>query len=170
MSKLPSKLMMMNTFLNGYGYGGEAKVVKPPPLKFMTDKHNTEIGPINYRNGQIDELKLEYTLAGLVVQSIRAMGATAIDGVQLRFTGAYQRPDTGETSQAEIVVRGQQNEWDPGDAEVGKDTEHKYVVDCVYYKLTIDGVEEAEIDKLNRLIKIGGVDLTAKLRQAAGGV
>lgn len=168
---LPSKLKLMNLFADGYGYGGEAKNVKLPPLKFLTEKFNAGVmaGSAAWRTGQVDELKLEYTLGGLSVVALRAMGAVEIDGLQLRFAGAYQRPDDGAVQALEVVVRGQQNEMDMGDAEAGKDTEHKYVVDCVYYKLSVDGAELVEIDIINGVIKINGVDQNAALRQAAGG-
>lgn len=168
---LPSKLKMMNLFLAGYGFGGEAKTVKLPSLKFMTEKFSGGgmAGAVNWRTGQVDDLKLEYTIGGMSVQALKASGETEIDGVQLRFGGAYQRPDTGAVQSVEVVVHGQQNEIDMGDAEIGKDTDHKYVVDCVYYQLTIDGAELIEIDILNGVLKINGVDQLAPLRQAAGG-
>jgi len=170
MSKLPSKLLLFNLFLQGYGFGGEGKNAKLPSIKFLTEKFSGGgmAGSVNWRTGQVDDLKLEYTIGGLTVQGIRAMGATAIDGVQLRFVGAYQRPDTGDTAQAEVVVRGQQNEWDPGDVENGKDTEHKFTIDVVYYKLIVDGRDEIEIDILNGLVIIDGKNQFEKLRSLAG--
>lgn len=168
---LPSKLKLMNLFLDGFGFAGEAKNVKLPALKFMTEDFTGGVmaGKAKWRTGQVDELKLEYTLGGLSVAAIKAMGKVEIDGVQLRFAGAYQRPDSGDVMALEVVVRGQQNEMDLGDAETGKDTEHKYVVDAVYYKLSVNGAEVVEIDVLNGVIKVDGVDQNAALRQAAGG-
>lgn len=168
---LPSKLKLMNLFADGYGFGGEAKNVKLPTLKMLTEKFSGGgmAGSASWRTGQVDDLKLEYTLGGLSVVALKAMGVVEIDGLQLRFAGAYQRPDDGAVQSVEVVVRGQQNELDMGDAEAGKDTEHKYVVDCVYYKLSIDGAELIEIDILAGIVKFNGVDQNAALRQAAGG-
>ena len=167
---LPAKLKRQNLFLNGSNYAGEAKSVKLPNIKYKTEGYRAGkmSGEAKWRSG-IDDSKLEFTLGGLSAPTIRAIGTTQLDGAQLRFAGAYQRDDTGQISAVEVLVQGQINETDFGDAETGKDTEHKFTVDWVYYKLTIDGVDEVEIDLLNGIEKFGGVDVAAGLRAAAGG-
>ena len=75
-----------------------------------------------------------------------------------RFAGAYQRDDTGEVDAVEVVVKGRHEEIDMGDQEPGEDTEHKVVTNCTYYKLTVNGVVEIEIDILGFKETIGGVD------------
>lgn len=170
MADLPSKLFRMNLFQNGGSFGGEAKTVKLPSLKHKTEGYRGAGmgGEAKYRVG-MDELKLEFTLGGLSVAALRSMGETRLDGTQFRFAGGYRRLDTGEVSAVEVVVHGQTNEVDMGDAEMAKDTEHKFVVDLVYYKLTIDGVDEVEIDILAGVEKWQGVDVNEALRAAAGG-
>ncbi|MFX5344501.1 phage major tail tube protein, partial [Acinetobacter baumannii] len=48
------------------------------------------------------------------------------------------------------------------------DTEHKVVTNCVYYKLTVNGVVEVEIDILGMKEMIGGVDRLEKQRNILG--
>lgn len=173
MSTLPSKLKKQNLFINGYGFGGEAKTVNLPKLKQMTEGYRggSMIGKAKYRTGELDELKLEFTLGGLAVVALREFGNPLIDGTQLRFAGGYERVDTGEVSAVEVIVHGQINEIDMGDSEPGKDTEHKYVVDCVYYKLIVDGADEIELDFISGIEKYQGVEVAQgeALRIAAGG-
>ncbi|MFX7021065.1 phage major tail tube protein, partial [Acinetobacter baumannii] len=91
-----------------------------------------------------------------------------IDGVYLRFAGAYQRDDDGEYDAVEVVVKGRHEEIDGGESTPGEDTEHKVVTNCVYYKLTVNGVVEVEIDILGMKEMIGGVDRLEKQRNILG--
>lgn len=160
---LPSKLKKLNLFMDG-SWLTETKSVKLPFPKFKTEDWKG----VKWRTGAQDDAALEFTLGGLSLVAIRAMGVEKIDGVQLRFAGGYQADDTAAVQAVEVIVQGQVNELDPGDAEEGKDTEHKFTVNWVYYKLTIDGVDEVEIDKLRQITKFQGVEYGAALRTASG--
>ena len=109
-----------------------------------------------------DGLAIESTFGGLELLTLRQFGMEKIDGVYTRFAGAYQRDDTGEVDAVEVVVKGRHEEIDMGDQEPGEDTEHKVVTNCTYYKLTVNGVVEIEIDILGFKETIGGVDRLEK--------
>ena len=96
------------------------------------------------------------------------MGAVKADGVLLRFAGAYQRDDTGEVDLVEIVVRGHHETIELGEATRGEDTEQKITTTCTYYKLTVNGRVEMEVDLLNFIEIVNGVDLLAAQRKAIG--
>lgn len=91
-----------------------------------------------------------------------------VDAVPLRFTGSFQRDDTGDVSALEVVMRGRHKEIDSGDFKQGEDTETKVSTDCTYFKLSIDGKELIEIDTVNMIEKVDGVDLLAAHRRAIG--
>ena len=55
-----------------------------------------------------------------------------------------------------------------GDAEPGADTEHSISTTCSYYKLIVNGTTEIEIDLLNMVEIVGGVDRLAEQRTAIG--
>ena len=86
----------------------------------------------------------------------------------LRFTGSYQRDDTGETTAVEIVVRGRHEEIDFGNQKAGDDTETSIKTIWSYYKLSIDGVEKILIDIPNMIERVNGVDLLEKHRANIG--
>ncbi|MBN3083358.1 phage major tail tube protein, partial [Pectobacterium polaris] len=94
--------------------------------------------------------------------------APGIDAVLLRFSGAYQRDDTGEIAAVEVVMRGRHKEIDGGESKEGEDTETKISTQCTYYKLTIDGKEMIEIDTLNMIERVVGVDRLEQHRRAIG--
>ena len=55
-----------------------------------------------------------------------------------------------------------------GAAKAGDDTEFKVKTACSYYKLTINGMVEIEIDLVNMVENVGGVDRLAEQRRAIG--
>lgn len=168
---LPSKLKDLNVFNDGESYLGQiASFTLPPLTRIMEDwRGGGMAGPVKIDNGQ-DAIEAEWTLGGLNLAVLRQYGVTRVDGVQLRFAGAYQRQDTGGVDAVEILIRGRHEEIDMGEAKPGEDTEWKIKTAVAYYKLTINGRVEIEIDMVNGVELIGGVDRNEEIRRAIGAV
>ena len=169
---MPRKLKLMNVFLKGYSYQGVAKSVPLPNLTRTL---------ANYRgagmNGSApvdlglddDALSMEWSLGGFPDSVIWELyAATGVDAVPIRFAGSYQRDDTGETVAVEVVMRGRQKEIDTGEGKQGEDTESKISVVCTYFRLTMDGKELVEIDTINMIEKVNGVDRLEQHRRNIG--
>ncbi|KXO86092.1 phage tail protein [Acinetobacter venetianus] len=168
---LPRKLKNMNLFNEGNSYLGEIKTVVLPKLARKTEGYRGGgmNGTVKTDLGLSDDgLVLESTFGGLELITLRQFGMEKIDGVYLRYAGAYQRDDTGDVDAVEVVVRGRHEEIDGGESTPGEDTEHKVTTNCVYYKLTVNGVVEVEIDILGMKENIGGVDRLEKQRNIIG--
>jgi hypothetical protein len=168
---LPRKLKNMNLFNDGNSYLGLSQTVTLPVLgrKMESYRGGGMNGPVKIDHGMSDDgIQLEWTLGGLDLTVLRQYGIPRADGVLLRWAGAYQQDDTGEVVPVEVVVRGRHEEIDMGDAEAGEDTEHSITTTCSYYKLTVNGVTEIEIDLLNMVEMVGGVDRLAQQRAAIG--
>ncbi|WP_313221982.1 phage major tail tube protein [Stutzerimonas nitrititolerans] len=168
---LPKKLKHQNLFLDGESFAGQSGTVTLPTLarKMEAWRGGGMDGPVKVDMGHSDDgLQIEWTLGGWGLSVLRQFGAVRADGVMLRWAGSIQRDDTAEISAVEVVVRGRHEEIDFGDAESGEDTEHSITTTCTYYKLTIDGNEEIEIDLLNFIFKVNGVDMLAEHRAAIG--
>lgn len=168
---LPRKLKNLNLFNDGNSYLGLTKSVTLPVLsrKMEAYRGGGMNGPVKVDHGMSDDgLQLEWTLGGLDLTVLRQFGIASASGVLLRFAGAYQQDDTGEVVAVEVVVRGRHEEIDMGDAEAGEDTEHSITTTCSYYKLTVNGVTEIEIDLLNMVEIVGGEDRLAQQRAAIG--
>ena len=86
----------------------------------------------------------------------------------LRFAGAVQADDTGEYTAVEVHLRGRWEEMDPGSGKAGEGTEFKMKMAVSYYRLVMDGEEIIEIDAVNMVEKVGGVDLIASVRSILG--
>ena len=168
---LPKKLKHFNLFNDGNIYGGIAKTVTLPKLarKMEAYRGGGMDGPVKADLGFGDDgIVLEWTLGGWDLIALRQYGATRADGVPLRFAGSVQREDDGGTSAVEVAVRGRHEEIDFGDSTPGEDTEHKVSTTCTYYKLTVDGEVIVEIDLLNFVFIVDGVDLLAEHRRNIG--
>lgn len=166
---LPKKLKNLNLFNDGASYLGQVAEVTPPTLsRSMEDYRGGGMsGPVKIDNGQ-EAIDLEWKCGGLMRDVLRQYGVTRHDAVQLRFAGAYQRDDTGAVDAVEIVVRGRHQELNFGNAKAGDDTEFSVKTACSYYKLTVNGLVEIEIDFINMIETVGGVDRLASQRLAIG--
>lgn len=165
----PRKLKNMMLFNDGNTYLGEVGTVTLPPLTRKTEewRGGGMSGPVQIDHG-MEAITLEWTCGGPMRDVLRQYGITTLDGVQLRFSGAYQSDSTGAVDAIEVVVRGRHTEIGFGDAQVGEDTEFSVTTACTYYKLVWNGTTEIEIDLLNMVETVGGTDRMAAIRNAIG--
>lgn len=168
---MPRKLKNMNLFNDANSYLGVAKSVTLPSLgrKMESYRGGGMNGPVKADLGFGDDgIQFEWKTGGLDLISLRQFGAVNASAVPLRFSGSFQQDDTGEISAVEVVLRGRHETIEMGDAQPGEDTEHSITTTCSYYKLTVDNEEIIEIDLLNFIEKVDGVDLLEKQRRAIG--
>ena len=168
---MPRKLKNLNLFNDGNSYLGLVKSLTLPSLgrKMEAYRGGGMNGPVKADLGMSDDgILLEWKTGGLDLVSLKQFGMVNASGVAMRFAGAYEQDDTGEVSAVEIVVRGRHETIEMGDAKPGEDTEHSMKTTCTYYKLTVDNEEIIEIDLLNFVEKVNGVDMLEKHRTAMG--
>lgn len=168
---LPHKLKNMNLFFNGDNWQGKAEEITLPKLtrKIEAYRAGGMNGAAHVDLGlEDDALGMEMTLGGVEAQLYKQWGIAEIDGVPLRFAGAYQRDDTGEVTACEVVVRGRLSEIDPGSAKQGDNTQVKFSFKPTYYRLVWNGADLIEIDVVNMVEKVDGVDRLAEQRAAIG--
>lgn len=168
---LPHKLKNMNLFFNGDNWQGKAEEITLPKLtrKLEAYRAGGMNGAAHVDLGlEDDALGMEMTLGGMEAQLYKQWGIAEIDGVPLRFAGAYRRDDTGETIACEVVVRGRLSEIDPGSAKQGDNTQVKFSFKPTYYRLVWNGADLIEIDVINMVEKVDGKDRLAEQRAAIG--
>jgi P2 family phage contractile tail tube protein len=168
---LPRKLKNLNLFNDANSYVGVVKSVTLPPLgrKMESYRGGGMNGPVKADLGFSDDgIQFEWKTGGLDLIALRQFGAVNASGVALRFSGAFQRDDTGDVSAVEVVMRGRHETIEMGDAQPGEDTEHNITTTCSYYKLIVDNEDIIEIDLLNFIEKVNGVDMLEKQRAAIG--
>lgn len=166
---LPRILKNMNFYNEGFAYGGEAKTVTLPTLTRKMEEYRGGGmgGPVQIDMG-MEAMELTATFGGPVRDVLRQWGTPTVDGVYLRFSGSYQSDDSSAVDTIEIIVRGRYSEIEMGDQEVGEVGESKITMALAYYKLVWNGRTEIEIDPINMVEIVGGVDRSAELRSSIG--
>lgn len=166
---LPRKLKNFNLFNDGLSFVGVAsEIVLPKLTRKMEETRNGGMnGPVDADLG-MEKLEAEHSYGGIVREIFNQFGISRVDGVLLRFAGAYQRDDTGEVDAVEVVMRGRHAEIDGGTSKAGDDTAFKVKSTLSYYKLTINGETAIEIDLLNMVEMVNGEDRLAEQRRAIG--
>ena len=167
---LPRTLKNMMLFNEGLAYLGEVKTVTLPPLtrKIEEWRGGGMSGPVGMDMGLDGVMELQSTFGGPMRDILRQWGVTTVDGVYLRFAGAYQQDDTGAVDNIEIIVRGRHSEIEMGDQEVGEPGEFNVTSKLAYYKLVWNGRTEIEEDPLNMISIVNGIDRLAEQRAALG--
>lgn len=165
---LPRKLKGLNLFNDSNSYQGVITAVTLPKLSRKLDTYRG--GGMNgagfIDNGLDDDaLDMEWTIGGIDDLVLTQWG---VPDVPLRFTGSYQRDDTAEEIAVEIEVRGRHSAFDFGEAKQGEDTETKITTKNTYFKLTWNGKELIEIDTVNMIEKVDGVDRLEQRRKNLG--
>ncbi|WP_347278543.1 phage major tail tube protein [Plasticicumulans sp.] len=166
---MPRKLKNMNLFNDGESYLGQVGEVTLPKLsRKMEEWRGGGMNlPVDADFG-MELLTMEWQCGGFMQSVMEQWGETSAAGVPLRFAGAYQRDDSGEVDAVEVVVRGRHKEIDMGGGKLGSDTEFKVTSTLSYYKLSINGTVVIEIDALNFVETVNGVDRLEAQRRAIG--
>lgn len=166
---LPRKLKNLTLFNDGNSYLGQVTEVTLPKLErnFEEYRGGGMDGPLKIDMGQ-KAIDFEWKCGGHMREPLRQYGAITVAANQLRFVGAYQSDQTGSVDAVEIVIRGRHEEIDQGKAKAGDDTEYSVKTACAYYKQSCNGQVDVEIDFLNMVFIVGGVDRLQEIRDALG--
>lgn len=166
---LPRKLKNFATFVDGVNYQGETPEVTLPTLSRKMEEYRSGgmNGPISIDLGQ-EKMEAEIKGAGWIRGLLSKWGAGSHDAVLLRFAGAIQSDDTEAVQAVEVVMRGRLSELNPGAEKAGALSERTYKYALSYYKMTIDGNVELEIDLVNLVEIVDGQDRMSAVRSALG--
>lgn len=166
---MPRALKNCNVYNEGRSWLGEISEVTLPKLSRKMEKYRGGgmDGEVNIDLGQ-EALEIELSCGGIMEQIFDQYGITNAAGVMLRFAGAYQRDDSAAVDAVEVVVRGRHQEIDMGKGKPGDKTDFKVKSVLSYYKLSMNGKVKIEIDLLNFVFIVNGVDRLAAQRKAIG--
>ena len=163
---MPRKLKQFHLFANGIWIDDAVEFTLPKLTRNMEDFRSGGMsGPVKTDNG-MNGLEAEWKIGGIHRSILGQWGETRHDGIQLRFVGAYQDDSTGIPVQVEIALRGRHEEMDHGSAKAGDDTEVSVKTVCSYYRLDWNGSRVHEIDFINGIEIIDGIDRRAGIRAA----
>lgn len=166
--QLPRVLKNMNLFVDGRGYAGRIDEIQLPKLTLKTEEHRAggmDL-PVEIDLG-MEKLEAELTISDYDPEVYKLFGLLDLKPVQITIRGAIQAQ--GEDAKPVVVnLRGGWREIDAGTWKPGDKSTLKVSVAASYYKLTIDGQEVVEVDAINLVRKVGGVDQMNAIRAAIG--
>ncbi|RWC28170.1 MAG: phage major tail tube protein [Mesorhizobium sp.] len=162
---LPRQLKAFNLYFDGDSYAGRCDSITLPAITLLMEEH---------RAGGMDapkklELGMEAMTASIILSDYdpRIISLIGVDNVPLTARGALQAQ--GKNAEAVVVnMRGmlavtEFSEWKPGTKSTKTLT---YELD--YFRYRQADVEYMEIDIINMVRRIGGVDQLATQRNAIG--
>lgn len=165
---LPKTLKHFNMFIDGRGYAGRVEEVQLPKLsrKMIEYSAGGMLGPIEMDMG-MEKLDGELTLAEFSRELLVTFGICDASGVLLRFRGAAIADDADCTTSAiEVVMRGRFKEIDMGTAKHGEKGQMKLSYTLTRFEYHENDVNLIEIDLINMIENINGVDRTKQTRDA----
>ncbi len=168
MIQYPRILKNMNLFVDGRGYAGRVDEIELPKLSLKTEEHRAggmDL-PIEVELG-MEKLESNLTISDYDPEVFKLFGLLDRQDTPVTVRGAIQRQ--GEATQAVVIsLRGGWKEIDSGTWKPGDKSTLKVAVAVNYFKLAIAGQEIVEIDAINLVRKVGGVDQMADIRSAIG--
>ncbi len=167
--QFPRVLKNLNLFIDGRGYAGRVDEVTLPKLTVKTEEHRAggmDL-PVELDMG-MEKLELSLVLSDFDPKVFRSFGLLNIVGLPVTIRGAFQAQGSAAVQAVTVNLRGGWKEIDAGAWKAGDKSTLKLQSTASYYKLTVDGTDIVEIDAINMLRVIDGVDQLALQRLAIG--
>ncbi len=168
---IPEKLIAFRVYLDSVDLLGVADV-DLPDIEFMTESvSGAGIA------GELDSPVLAHTQSMTLALNWRtitdnAAALAAPKGHHLDLRGSIQYHDAGEgrlvPKPVKLVVKGLPKKLGLGKLETGKAMETATELEVYYLKLTIDGEDRLEIDKLNYKFVVNDTDYLEAVNQHLG--
>lgn len=165
---IPQVLYNTNLFVDGVSFAGDVPSLTLPKLTVKTEAHRGGGmgGEIEMDMG-LEKIESSFTTVGVRRESLKYFGLSDQTGCNAVFRGAFKGLK-GQITPVVATMRGMLKEVDMGDWKAGDKAEIKHALALQYYKLEIDGRVMYEIDMVNCVRVIDGVDQEAAVRSAIG--
>lgn len=165
---IPQVLFETNLFMGGISFSGDVPSVTLPKLTVKTDsfRGGGMGGEIEMDMG-LEKLEASFVTTGVRRESMKYFGLADQTSCNAVFRGAFKALG-GKVTPVIATMRGMLKEIDMGDWKPGDKAESKYALALQYYKLEVDGRVMYEIDMVNCVRVIDGVDQMAEVRSALG--
>lgn len=165
---IPQTLTNMNMFVDGRSYAGKAAELTLPKLTRKTEEFNAGgLGaPVEIGMG-LELLAASFKTDGIDPELLTFFGLaddTAFNGT---FRGAF-KDLKGNIISLVATLRGMLKEVDMGAWAKASRNENTFAISLSYYKLEVDSRVIHEIDPLNCVCIVNGVDQLAAERAAIG--
>ncbi|HEY0288569.1 MAG TPA: phage major tail tube protein [Pseudomonas sp.] len=165
---IPQTLFNTNLFVDGISFAGDVPELSLPKVSVKTDA---------YRGGGMDaeidmdmgleKLEASFSTNGVRKEAMKWFGLADGNAFNASFRGSF-KGQKGEFTGVIATLRGMLKENDPGSWKAGDKAEFKYSVSVTYYKLEVDGSVMYELDPINSVRVVNGVDQLIQMRTQLG--
>lgn len=167
---IPGVINNFNLYHKGSALVGLTGEIALPDFEGMTE---TLSGPGIL--GEIEEviigffssMEMEIPFRILDEDAFKLMSPVDVLDLTLRASEQYTVKATGgiDYKGMRVVVRGRQKKLAGGTVKQGGAMDSSVTVEITYIMIELDGKKRIELDKLNSVYKVNGVDLLAKIRK-----
>lgn len=163
----PQTLYNTNAFISGISFAGDIPSFTLPKVTLKTEeaRNGGMDAPVDQDQG-MNKLDLSWTMTGIRKDALKLYGLASGSALEAVWRGTFKAGQ--DYTGVVVTTRGMITEVDFGDWKPGEKAEFKYAANLNYYKLEIDGAVMYEIDILNCIRVIDGVDQLAKVREHLG--
>lgn len=168
MAQIPRVLKNFSLFVDGRGLAGTVSTLTLPTIttKMEEFRGGGMDAPVEIDMG-MEILETSFELFDYEENVLSLYGLANGSATQVTARGALRRD--GDAAVPMVVnMTGVIKEMDPGDWQAGEQTSMTCSMALRYLKITIGGREVIEVDKVNMIRRINGVDQLETIRQAIG--
>lgn len=168
MAQIPRVLKNFSLFVDGRGLAGTVSTLTLPTIttKMEEFRGGGMDAPVEIDMG-MEILETSFELFDYEENVLSLYGLANGAATQVTARGALRRD--GDAAVPMVVnMTGVIKEMDPGDWQAGEQTSMTCSMALRYLKITIGGREVIEVDKVNMIRRINGVDQLESIRQAIG--
>jgi P2 family phage contractile tail tube protein len=157
-----------NLFVDGQGYAGQANNVNPPKLTKKTEEFRGGGMNMPVKLGMgMEAMDADFSLIQFSKDVLSLFGLAEGQYIPLTLRENLESYDGTETPVIH-VMRGQITELDQGTVEAGAKPDIKVSMNLNYYKLQHGDTVVQEIDVINMIHIVNGVDVLATQRANLG--
>lgn len=166
---IPEVINSYNMYLNGNQLIGLSGEVSLPDFEPITE---TISGPGilgEYETtlpGMFNDMEIEIPFRTLVDDVFKLMNSNKVLDITLRGAMQVTNKSNGLSDQVgiRVVIRGKNKKLKSGSMQNGKAMDASVTVGILYILIEVDGKKKLELDKLNSVFIVDGVDLLKKVR------
>ena len=165
---IPQTLFNTSLFIDGISFSGDVPELSLPKLSIKTESYRAGgmDGEIDMDMG-LEKMESSFSTNGVRKEAMKFFGLADQTAFNGSFRGSFKE-QRGRFVGVVATLRGLLKEVDPGSWKAGDKAEFKYTVGVAYYKLEIDGAVIYEIDPVNSVRVINGVDQLQQMRSQLG--
>ncbi|MCI5713663.1 MAG: phage major tail tube protein [Lachnospiraceae bacterium] len=169
MSNYPSVINSFNAYNDGNRIIGQTGEITLPDVESKTTTVSGAgiLGDIEEPViGQVNSLKITIPFATIADDYFKLCNQLKSVGLTLRGAIQCMDTETGEAvmQQMRVVLRGKMATFTNGKLKAAEQMGASLTIELLYYMVELEGVTQVEIDKLNSVFIVNGVDVLEPIR------